>query len=185
MLGANYANITFNNCATLGEMGNPGSSMYSSYSGWSHGDSHTTLNNCYSACTITEGTTIDGNCFTLTHGSGTNTFNNCYYLNLINKAQGTQMSLEKFQSGEVCYKLNATQAEPVWFQTIGEDSFPVLNESHGIVILGDDGIYTGINEVVTSNNGQEPIGIYNLAGQRLSKMQKGINIVGQKKILIK
>ena len=28
MIGALYGNITFNNCATLGEMGNPGSSMY-------------------------------------------------------------------------------------------------------------------------------------------------------------
>ena len=186
MLGANYANITFNNCATLGEMGNPGSTMYSSYSGWSHGDSHTTLNNCYSACSITEGTTIDGNCFTLTHGSGTNTFNNCYYLNLINKAQGTKMTLEQFQNGEVCYKLNGDQSSIHWYQTIGEDKFPVLDESHGIVILDDDGIYTGINEVKNLEpKTQGDNVIYNLAGQRLSKMQKGINIVNGKKILVK
>jgi len=56
MVGANYANITFNNCATLGEMGYSGSSMYSSYSGWSDGNSSTTLNNCYTACKLTEGT---------------------------------------------------------------------------------------------------------------------------------
>ena len=49
MLGANYANITFNNCAVLGPLGNPGSSMYSPFSGWSNGTSSVTLNNCYAA----------------------------------------------------------------------------------------------------------------------------------------
>lgn len=38
---------------------------------------------------------------------------------------------------------------------------------------------TGINKVVAETNDA----IYNLAGQRLSKMQKGINIVGGKKVL--
>ena len=46
---------------------------------------------------------------------------------------------------------------------------------------GDDA--TGINEV----NGQWPMAngqsIYSLAGQRIQKMQKGINIVGKKKVL--
>ena len=49
MIGANYADITFNNCATLGEMGFEGSSMYSPFSGWSNNTSSVTLNNCYAA----------------------------------------------------------------------------------------------------------------------------------------
>ena len=190
MVGANYAHMTFNNCATLGEMGYEGSSMYSPFSGWSNGSSSTTLNNCYSTCKLTEGTGT-GNCFTLTHQSGTVTINNCYYLHALGKVltgsriHQTQITEEQLASGELCYKLNATQAEPVWFQTIGEDAYPVLNESHGIVILGEDGIYTGINKIEqqTTVNGQHTI--YNLAGQRLSKMQKGINIVNRKKILVK
>lgn len=127
MLGANYANITFNNCATLGKMGNPGSTMYSSYSGWSNGNSSTTLNNCYSACEFKEGTEIDGNCFTLTHGSGTNTFNNCYYLNLFNKEQGTPVTEEQIANGALCYKLNGDQSTVVWTQNIGTDPFPLPN----------------------------------------------------------
>ena len=64
--------------------------------------------------------------------------------------------------------------------------FPVLDESHGIVILDDEGIYTGINEVKNLEpKTQGDNVIYNLAGQRLSKMQKGINIVNGKKILVK
>ena len=44
---------------------------------------------------------------------------------------------------------------------------------------------TGINEIgqQTTDNRQEPI--YNLSGQRLNKMQRGINIVGGKKVLVK
>ncbi len=186
MLGANYANITFNNCATLGEMGYPGSSMYSSYSGWSDPKSTTTLNNCYSACSITEGTILDGNSGTLTHGGGTNTFNNCYYLNYLNKKQGKQMTLEQFQNGEVCYKLNGDQSDIHWYQTIGEDPFPILDPSRGIVVVDENGVYTGIGEIKSSE--PETVGndaIYNLAGQRLQKLQKGINIVGQKKVLVK
>ena len=79
-----------------------------------------------------------------------------------------------------------TQSDIHWFQNIGEDPFPVLEESHGIVVEVGDGIYTGIREVQTSD-GPTAFGqaIYNLSGQRLSKMQKGINIVNGKKILVK
>lgn len=44
---------------------------------------------------------------------------------------------------------------------------------------------TGINEIgqQTTDNRQQPI--YNLSGQRLNKMQKGINIIGGKKVLVK
>ena len=51
------------------------------------------------------------------------------------------------------------------------------------VYIGGEEIVTGINEVNgqwSMVNGQS---IYNLAGQRLSKMQKGINIVQGKKVL--
>ena len=40
---------------------------------------------------------------------------------------------------------------------------------------------TGINDLDANANLNEPI--YNVAGQRMSKMQRGINIIGNKKIL--
>ena len=49
----------------------------------------------------------------------------------------------------------------------------------------DFGDATGINTIA---NGQQPIAngpIYNLAGQKMSKFQKGVNIVNGKKVLIK
>ena len=42
---------------------------------------------------------------------------------------------------------------------------------------------TSINEELRMRNEESEAAIYNLAGQRISKMQKGINIVGGKKIL--
>ncbi len=50
-----------------------------------------------------------------------------------------------------------------------------------VINLEDDA--TGINEELRMKN--EESSIYNLAGQRISKMQKGINIVNGKKILFK
>ena len=133
MLGANYANITFNNCATLGEMGCENSSMYSSFSAWSNGSSSTTLNNCYSLCKLTEGTGT-GNCFTLTHQSGTNTINNCYYLNAIGKVLSgnnidqTQVTEEEVANGSLCAKLGNG-----WYQNIGEDAYPIFDKTHATV----------------------------------------------------
>ena len=180
MFGRLEGEATFNNCATMGEMGFEGSSMYCGFVAYA-GSGSSTLNNCYTTCSLTEGTGTDY-CYTFCRG--TYKANNCYYLNAIGSAQGTQMSLEQFQNGEVCYKLNGNQSVINWYQTIGEDAFPVLDESHGIVTRNEDGTYTGIK---TIDNGQLVIdnegAIYNLAGQRLNKMQKGINIVNGKKIL--
>ena len=125
MLGANYADITFNNCATLGTMGYSGSSMYSSFAGWANGESHTTLNNCFSACELTAGTIINSNSATLSHAGGPVTFNNCYYLNFIDKQQGTQVTAAQIAGGSLCYKLNGDQSVIAWTQAIGTDAYPM------------------------------------------------------------
>ena len=192
MLGANYADITFNNCAVLGPLGNPGSSMYSPFSGWSNGSSSVTLNNCYAACYFKEGTGIDGNSATLSHGgTSKNYFNNCYYLNYIDKKQGKQMPFEKFQSGEVCYKLNGDQSVINWYQTICEDDYPMPFDTHSVVLYSDQYSYYNLTNdgpvgiVSPLGETKEGATIFNLQGQRLSKMQKGINIVNGKKLLVK
>ena len=154
MLGANYAQITFNNCATLGKMGNPGSSMYSSFSAWSNGSSLTVLNNCYTACELKEGTGT-GNCFTLTHTGGPVSLNNCYYLNEIGTVQGTPVTEEQLASGEFCYTLNGDQSTISWYQTLGTDARPVPFSSHEQVYangeLKCDGTSAG-GELVYSNS---------------------------------
>ncbi|MCR4593238.1 MAG: hypothetical protein K5672_08860 [Bacteroidaceae bacterium] len=96
---------------------------------------------------------------------------------------------EQLASGEVCFKLNGDAEVPAWYQTLGLDATPVLDKTH-LVVLYDEikGYYNeeedpnGIANVNVNDNVNKT-GIYNLAGQRLSKLQKGINIVGGKKIL--
>ena len=62
-------------------------------------------------------------------------------------------------------------------------------EKYGITDMYSGGFYpfgegdaTGINSL-TSTFTESEGAIYNVAGQRVSKMQKGVNIVGGKKIL--
>ena len=64
----------------------------------------------------------------------------------------------------------------VYASTYGDAEALLLN-------TGDNEIITGISEL--SENSETSEKIYNIAGQRLSKMQKGINIVNGKKVLVK
>ena len=97
-------------------------------------------------------------------------------------------------SGEVCYKLNGEREnlDAVWYQTLGEDVTPVLDNTHKIVLFDEILGYhnptkdeeDGIDEIQNPSFGiQNGDAIYNLAGQRISRLQKGINIIGGKKIL--
>ncbi|MBO7119107.1 MAG: carbohydrate-binding protein [Bacteroidaceae bacterium] len=71
------------------------------------------------------------------------------------------------------YRLTITAVNGAKQMQIGE--FQLLN----IQPVDPDGVET------VANNAETPQYIYNLAGQRLSKVQRGINIVGGKKILVK
>ena len=188
MFGRLEGQVTFNDCATLGSMGSPGSSMYCGFVAFA-GAGSSTLNNCFTTSTLTEGTATDY-CYTFCRGTAK--LNNCYYLNAIGAAQGTQMTLEQFRSGEVCYKLNGDQSVITWYQTIGEDDVPVLDESHQIVIF-EDGKYKGTDAIaeVQADGSRQTSGVYDLSGRKVadtfagSTLPKGIYIVGQKKILVK
>ena len=185
LLGANYGNATINNCATHGTLGGPGSSMYCGIVSWEDGSHTTTVNNSYTTCTLKEGTGLDY-CYTLCRTNGAVRMSNCYYLNEIGNAQGIKMTEEQFQNGEVCYKLNGDQSEIHWFQTIGEDPFPVLDESHLSVIVNEDGTYgntTGLEAIAAQQPADDYI--YNLQGQKVEKARKGIYIINRKKILVK
>ena len=99
----------------------------------------------------------------------------------------TLVTDEQLASGEICFKLNGDQSDIAWYQTLATDSYPVLFKDHLQVWLDND-TYTnidpdGIADVRATESVQN--GIFNLAGQRLSKPAKGINIMSGKKILVK
>ena len=82
------------------------------------------------------------------------------------------------------YRTNAEGYEPFFTQRIGIQAYytveGVRNQSNIVWIDNPDGI-----DEIKANQGNGNDKIYNLAGQRLSKTQKGINIVGGKRVLIK
>ena len=99
-------------------------------------------------------------------------------------------------NGEVCYKLNGDQSVINWTETINEDDYPLPYTGHEQVFFDEEGSFyynlingipVGINEVKSEEPKVETVmtGIFNLAGQRLEKLQKGINIVNGKKVLVK
>ena len=121
---------------------------------------------------------------------------NCY--SIVPDRNATVITPEQVAGGELCYLLNQNQETTVWHQTLGEDDHPVLDPTHGIVMLREDGTYysedpDGIVEVESSKPKVESsASVYNLAGQRIinSKMPRGIHIVSTrdgkaKKVLVK
>ena len=63
------------------------------------------------------------------------------------------VSAEQLASGEVCFKLNGDQEEINWFQTLGEDTYPVLDDTHKVVYDAGDGTY--VNEKVVVPGSKE------------------------------
>lgn len=108
----------------------------------------------------------------------------------------TAVSSEQLASGEVCYQLNGNQTSINWYQTlpssdatIEADPYPVLFDSH-LRVWFYNGVYTnedpdGIHSIAKGQWTGDNAKIYNLVGQRLSKMQKGINMVNGKKLIRK
>ena len=93
---------------------------------------------------------------------------------------------------EGCYVLQK-QGEKVGFYLVDtEVAVPYVNANRAYLTAPSSGAKAfffgdSATAIQTIDNGQQTTeaAIYNLAGQRLSKMQKGINIVGEKKVMVK
>ena len=86
------------------------------------------------------------------------------------------------------YRTNADGYEPLFTKNIGLRVYYTANGVHhgsNIIWLNKDENQDGIEEVKTTDNGPQTTAIYNLAGQRLNKPQKGINITNGRKVLVK
>lgn len=102
--------------------------------------------------------------------------NNCYWGNMATKGAS---------SGELCFNLNDGETlNPVYFQTLGKDKWPVLLSSHEIVRHSDKGFYyngdeeDGIRQIRQSENQDS---MFDLNGRRISgKPARGMYIQGGK-----
>ena len=163
------------------------------------------IQNCLSVGKIVaaENCTTAGAIIANWNGGATTAVKNNYYCmkegsseNVVpigNKASSCEapiaVTTEQLASGEVCYKLNGDQSNIHWYQTLATDAYPVPFKDRLQVWLYDN-IYVNydpdaIREIPAAEPTNVQTGIYNLAGQRLQKMQKGINIVNGKKIFVK
>ena len=103
---------------------------------------------------------------------------NCYSIYPDKKATLIDASL--VASGELCYMLNESDDEsaPVWYQTLGQDSHPVLDATHATVLLSPDGTYYNQDDdLLAAPFWSERHETYSLSGIRLTESQKGIRIV--------
>ena len=97
---------------------------------------------------------------------------------------------KQMTSGEVCFKLNGEKSSP-WYQTLGEDEWPVLDDSHQAVIkVNDTYVNSGVGpsniEMSTTDSSRQPTAIYSLTGLRVTRLRPGgIYIVNGKKKMIK
>lgn len=164
-----YTNVTFRHCAFTGSLthtGNPSDHHGAPFVGWKGASmSEVHIENSYAApSSVSEGTvqpfvrTWSGN------DNGLVFVKNGYYLTTDALAwadvQGEPLTQEQFENGEACYLLNGGSTfQCAWFQTIGEDKYPVLDNQRGIVFCdngtyfnqsGDDGIIYSAEQMLAS-----------------------------------
>ncbi|MCR4920187.1 MAG: hypothetical protein K5945_00570, partial [Bacteroidaceae bacterium] len=88
-------------------------------------------------------------------------FGTCYWLEGTglagsgenNDSHFLMVSADRLASGEICYALNKGQEAPAWYQTLGEDPYPVLDNTHKLVYMTGEGTYT--NEETTTPDGSK------------------------------
>ena len=123
-------------------------------------DTYGSIRNCYSICTVSgydDNAKVGGicgsssykieNCYSVSNGgvcSATSaTIGNCYYLSdseTDNIDGTTAKTAEQFKNGEVCYLLNGGKSDETvaFYQTIGEDDYPVLDSTRKTVYADTD-----------------------------------------------
>ena len=189
------------NCANYGTITYSVANAYAGgICGYVNNDSFTGVFNCLNVGTVqmANGTPTYGGAFVgrLRSHANAQFLNNYWLQGSAPNASGENgitanvVNAEQLASGEVCFKLNGDAEVPAWYQTLNEDAYPVLDPTHKVVLYDEtNGYYNegdedpdGIKNVNVNDN-LNNAAIYNMAGQRMSKLQKGINIVGGKKVL--
>lgn len=180
----NSYEIQMDNCLYAGRMTGEQTNCCAGFVGWS--SNAMSMNNCLQLSHIENGEE-GGDTF----ARGVAILNNCYYQTPYGAVSGGQQATEEqLASGELCYLLNGDQTNIQWYQTLGKDAHPVLDPTHGKVIKDENGQFingkaSAIEDVVAEREPAKKQGIFNLAGQRLAKVTKGLYIIDGKKVVVK
>ena len=102
--------------------------------------------------------------------------------------KATLVSNEMVTGGELCYLLNGKQSDDViWYQTLGEDKYPVLSSTSKVVFKTAEGAYTndanGVEDI--SKDESAETAVYDLTGRRVQNAAKGLYIIKGRKVLVK
>ena len=131
--------------------------------------------NCYASGTI-EGYYYKDMSDTMLRGKPQSS--NCYSIYPDKKA--TLVDETQVTNGELCYMLNEgdDQSKPVWFQTLGQDDYPVLNATHFEILLADDGTYYNEDpDILTAPFWAKEYVSYSIMGIPTAGKEKGIRII--------
>ncbi|GEM_PF-2447697 len=135
--------VIFRNCAFTGSLnhtGNAGDSHGGPFIGWKgNSSSEVYLYSCFSAVKGSISNSGNYQSFVRTWGANDNGkiyVENSFFYNgaQFGGAQGEELSEEQFASGEAAYRMNGRKAlNPAWYQKLGEDSYPSLDKTRGVV----------------------------------------------------
>ena len=129
------------NCYNTGDVS--GSSESAAICGWL--GTNATMQNCYNIGTVT------GYNYRNDFYRGSADALNCYS---VGTTQVNRITLDDAVSGKLCYQLNDGRTmDPVWYQTLGQDDYPVLDATHHVVLKNDEGIYYNISHLAGDVNG--------------------------------
>lgn len=118
-----------------------GSSQSAAICGWM--GTSGSIRNCYNIGTITGYTTRND-----FYRGGSSS--NCYGTTT---TQVNRITANDVTSGKLCYQLNSGKTmDPVWYQTLGQDAYPVFDATHRVVLKDDNGTYYNITQMAGDVN---------------------------------
>lgn len=137
------ATFVIRNCYNTGQI--IGGRESAALSGWV--GSNATISNCYNIGTVSG---IESTGKYLYRGNASSATD----LYSTNGSQGTIVSSSLMENGQLCYMLNNGNKEnPIWRQSLSEDTHPVFLSNHGVVVkMGE--YYTNLREGDVNGDGE-------------------------------
>ena len=153
IVGVSYGGTIIRDCLVNGSISGSQTNCCGGVSGWAGGN--TSISNCLIKGLFSVDT--DGSDL-VARNSGSVTSSNNYFQGSWNAPNGcgnvTLLTEEQVKSGEACILLNAGRIgdETVWYQTLGEDNYPVLDNTHKMVVYDDfNGYHNYIPKVIIND----------------------------------
>ena len=155
--GRNEGSTTFRNVVFAGTISGTVTTSCGGITGWSNARS------VYEGVLMIGDIQVDQtNCNTITRNQGNAVIKNVYAGAAFNETPGGVVIVtpEQLASGEVCYGLNGDQRNIAFYQNLGEDDIPVLDNTHKQVF--SDGEYNCDGTLISENPSYSNEGTVNI-----------------------